>query len=422
MAFDGLSEFPWRIPENTVSANGFGFIEYPSYAPDGQEVAFETGWRGPRETWVVSAVDGRVRPLVDPVSGRTHGVQPAWSPNRKWIAVARGTGGIWIVHPDGSGLKQLTSGPTLDGEPAWSPDGTQIAFTSIADMRSPRSDIWVINADGSGLRQLTKPPQSGYHPSFSPDGSQIVFSQGGSPRAIGPGCGGNRLNIMNANGTGARQLTTGDAVDAQYPSWSKRGILFVARRCASPVEIVMIQPDGANLQVIPNVTSGQPKWSPWQPTWSPDGNKFAFVRAGDSEYYTDYGIQEYNFSNGTIRALLELKGYFIAIEIMPGTSPKLVSLRETTLIRVAIPSQVQPELGSNWALHLDRTSFTFGRTGEERSLADCAEDGANLVCHFKTALTGFRPGDGQGILRFVTVYDSTRKFRLEGRGTIQIVP
>jgi Tol biopolymer transport system component len=419
---DGSRPFPWQISEKTVSANGVPFIANPSYAPDGREVAFDTQWRGyGGEIWVVSAVDGRLRPLTShPATARRYeDSQPAWSPNGKWIAFAsdRTQGAptrsnIWLVRPDGSGLTQLTRDAGRGGEPAWSPNGMRVAFTT--DSSSGWNDIWAINAHGGNLRQLTKRPeswapnliQSAYHPAFSPDGSQIVFSQGFDPQAMGDYKVGNKLVIINANGTGARQLTTGEDPDYHwYPSWSKRGILFHSRRHG----IMMIQPNGADLHAIPNVNG-------WYPTWSPDGAKFAFIRGGDYKYnVSGLGIYEFNFSSGTTRALVQFNGYFIAIDIMPGTSPKIVSLKGTTLIRVVIPAAEGFDPGQK----IDRTSITFGRTGEERSLASCIRNGKNLICDFKTGLTGFRPGDTQAILRLA---GNPNRLPLEGRGTIQIIP
>jgi hypothetical protein len=172
---------------------------------------------------------------------------------------------------------------------------------------------------------------------------------------------------------------------------------------------MMIQPNGADLHAIPNVNG-------WYPTWSPDGAKFAFIRGGDYKYnVSGPGIYEFNFSSGATRALVQFNGYFIAIDIMPGTSPKIVSLKGTTLIRVVIPAAGGFDPGQK----IDRTSITFGRTGEERSLASCIRNGKNLICDFKTGLTGFRPGDTQAILRLA---GNPNRLPLEGRGTIQIIP
>ena len=169
----------------------------------------------------------------------------------------------------------------------------------------------------------------------------------------------------------------------------------------------MIQPDGTGLRAIPNAFGAKP-------TWSSDGTKFAFLGGAS--------IDEFNFLNGTVRTLVEITGFSIPIEIMPQLSPKVVSLRETGRIRVAIVPA--PEFAP--VHQLDQTSLKFGRTGREQSLDSCSVDGVNLVCQFKTALTGFQPGDAIGILRATKVIRTLegQEFRtpLEGRGAVQIVP
>lgn len=367
--------------------------ERPSYSPDGREVAFWTDWRGKASIWAVSTVDGRLRPVAaDP---NVSASEPAWSPNGSWIAFkSNGTGSpnIWLVRPDGSGLTQLTTGRSTDDQPAWSPYGSQIAFVSNRAGPGTRS-IWVINTDGSGLRRVTNASCCQNHPSFSPDGSQIVF-EATAPTA-------SHLMIMNIDGTGLRPLTTGTgAFRDSSPSWGGRGILFQSTRAR--LNIWMIQPDGSGLQAIPNAVG-------LRPTWSPDGTKFAFSG--------NYDISEFNFLTATIRPLVELKGYFIPIDIMPGVPPKIVSLKESTRIRVAILSAP----GFDLVQQFDQTTLTFGRTGDERSLDSCAVDGVNLLCQFKMALTGFRPGDTQGILRIMRVTSEGRT-PFEGRGAVQIVP
>ncbi len=290
----------------------------------------------------------------------------------------------------------------MDDQPTWSPNGTQIAF--VSDRAGPRN-IWVMNADGSGLRRVTKSPCCQNRPSFSPDGSQIVFSLGAFSK-VGAGSTyvGSHLWIINANGTGLRQLTTGGFNDSS-PSWGARGILFDSDR-PGPSDIWMVQPDGSGLQAIPDTVGGS------KPAWSSDGTRFAF--GGDD------GIYEFNFLSVAIRPLAEIKGYFIPIDIMPGASSKVISLKETAPIRVAIRpapgfdpvQQIYP------VQQINPTSLTFGRTGDEQSVAFCTPDRVNLMCQFKTALTGFRPGDTIGILRAVKVNGDP----LEGRDLVQIVP
>src|SRR5207247_11024943 len=75
---------------------------------------------------------------------------------------------------DRPGSIRLTEGPAWDGDPAWSPDGQRIAFSS---QRDGSTDIYVMNADGSGLRRVTAGPFD-QQPAWSPDGARIVFTAG----------------------------------------------------------------------------------------------------------------------------------------------------------------------------------------------------------------------------------------------------
>ena len=77
------------------------------------------------------------------------------------------------VNADGSNPVNLTNNPAYDGQPAWSPDGTRIAFTSDRD---GRLGIYVMNADGSNPAHLTNNPASrDSDPAWSPDGKRIAF-------------------------------------------------------------------------------------------------------------------------------------------------------------------------------------------------------------------------------------------------------
>jgi hypothetical protein len=126
---------------------------------------------------------------------------------------------------------------------------------------------------------------------------------------------------------------------------------------------------------------------------------------------------------------VRIAGFWIPIDILPGVSSKTISLKDTERIRVAIlpaparPSQ-PPLAGFDPVKQLGGAHLTFGRTGGEQSLDSCTQGGANLVCQFKTAQTGFRPGDTFGILwvREVTPEGQEIGINFEGRGALQIVP
>jgi dipeptidyl aminopeptidase/acylaminoacyl peptidase len=81
---------------------------------------------------------------------------------------------LWLLDLASGAARQLTSGATRDAEPAFSPDGRQIAFTST---RGEKPQIYVIAVDGGEARAVTALPQGvGSGPAWSPDGTQIAFS------------------------------------------------------------------------------------------------------------------------------------------------------------------------------------------------------------------------------------------------------
>ena len=77
------------------------------------------------------------------------------------------------MNADGSELTQRTDDAADDGAPAWSPDGTQVAFHSSRD---GNYEIYVMNADGTGITRLTDNPADDGAPAWSPDGTSIAFA------------------------------------------------------------------------------------------------------------------------------------------------------------------------------------------------------------------------------------------------------
>ncbi len=105
---------------------------------------------------------------------------PDWSAKGGLVALqcyAGGTFHIWTMKPDGTGLKQVTTGHGDDREPRLSPDGTTIAFASDRAFKKSY-DIWTVKTDGTGLKQITSSDADEFEPTWTPDGKHIVFVSG----------------------------------------------------------------------------------------------------------------------------------------------------------------------------------------------------------------------------------------------------
>ena len=102
---------------------------------------------------------------------------PAWSPDGTKIAFASnrddGNDEIYTMNADGTGQTSLTNNPAADDEPAWSPDGTKIAFTS--DRRRQRRDLHDERRRHAAQTKLTNNAAADSTPAWSPDGTKIAF-------------------------------------------------------------------------------------------------------------------------------------------------------------------------------------------------------------------------------------------------------
>lgn len=228
----------------------------PSWSPDGSQIAFESGRDNQMLTYInhdiyVMAADGsNVKRLTD--DGADEG-GPSWSPNGESIAyvkmeyfsdqdvIENPTWDIYVMDVDGTDQMQLTKDSASEIEPAWSPDGSKIAF--ISDRHGQNFDIYVMNADGSNVTQLTNDSANEFGPVWSPDGKQIVFNSDRNGNV--------QLFVMSIDGSNLVQLTE-DSSNSAYADWSPDGkrIVFESDRDTGYANIYVMSADGSNVMQL----------------------------------------------------------------------------------------------------------------------------------------------------------------------------
>lgn len=229
------------------------------WSPDGTRLVFGRGRAdfSASEIWIMNANGSDQHQLLDDPSGFDD--EPRFSPDGSHVVFQRclttsDACSVFRIRVDGSDLIQLT--PYTDNTdeedltPAYSPDGNQMAFFGV-DRDGIISAIDVMNANGSDIRKLTPAVLEAFIPDWSPDGMKIVFSTRAvyPPNTINP-----QLWVMNADGSGIKQLTFPGAVAADvFVSWSPQGNAIVFERdtpTSSGIYVLMVSEAGSTEKLI----------------------------------------------------------------------------------------------------------------------------------------------------------------------------
>ncbi|MEX0682212.1 MAG: LpqB family beta-propeller domain-containing protein [Dehalococcoidia bacterium] len=184
----------------------------PTWTPDGETIAFRSSMAG-GDAWTVSPDGSDLTPLD---LGGLHARVLDYSPDGTklvFISDDNDIVSVYVANADGSNPHQLANSNQHEDDPSWSPDGTKIAFIrAVSIARAPSglggpTDLIVINADGTGEVNLTSDALYDSEPAWSPDGTKIAFY---SERDEGDG-----IYLMNPDGTGKQILLA----DAYAPAW-----------------------------------------------------------------------------------------------------------------------------------------------------------------------------------------------------------
>jgi hypothetical protein len=260
----------WRIyvmnvdgSEATPLSGEGGDDTSPVWSPNGQQIAFVSLRDGNREIYIMDSQGG------DAVNVTRHPADdwtPAWSPDGTKLAFSSFREGSWEIFVLDTAcfntpetcperMTQLTTDGNGSLSPAWSPDGSRLAYNSKAN---GNWDIYTMNMDGTDVRQVTVTPDNDLAPVWSPDGSQLAYESNQDGNV--------EIYVIGANGGVPRNVSNLSLADDHGPTWSPDGqqLVFYSNREGN-WDVFVTTVDGGtvvNLTQTPARDEQTPAWRP----------------------------------------------------------------------------------------------------------------------------------------------------------------
>jgi Tol biopolymer transport system component len=261
--------------------------------------------------------------------------EPNFSPDGRTIAFARG-GDIYSVRPDGSGQRQLTSGPEVDSLPKIAPNGRYLVFERRGGLGGP-STLYSVRVTGGGLHGIVTSGDN-KEVAFSPDGKTIVFVRS-TPTG---GDADDDLYSVRPSGSGQKRLTR-TAVDEFAPRFFAGGVIFSRGESsegpAAYADIYTMRADGT--KVKPQVRG---VGSAYVEDVSPNGKLLIFRR--------DQGLWEKKIGNAKARKLSQLPDQSETTSVFSSDGKRVAAFvqveDEQQLVSINVETRRQSELASGY--------------------------------------------------------------------------